>query len=92
MDTPEDVLEVEDLPKEEPKVVGVSMPVGEHPELMEAARVEAEVHRDVATKRAETLRKWAQGLLDAQVERGVPYAPKVQRCKGHTRSTSILWG
>ena len=78
MDTPEDVLEVEDLPEEEPKVVGVNMPVGEHLELMEAARVGVEVHRDAAKERAETLHKWAQGLLDAQLERGVPDAPKVQ--------------
>ena len=72
------MLEVEDLPEEEPKVVGVNMPMGEHPELMEAAKVEVEVQREAATERAETLRKWAQGLLDAQLEGGVPDAPKVQ--------------
>ena len=71
MDTLEDVLHVEDLPKEGPEVVGVCMPVGEHPELMEAARVEVEVRQEAATERADTLRKWAQGLLDAQLERGV---------------------
>ena len=35
VDTADDVVEIEDLPEEEPKVVGVSMPVREHPELME---------------------------------------------------------
>ena len=84
MDTPEDVLEVEEMPEEEPKVVGFSMLVGDHPELMEVAQVEMEVHTEAATTRAETLRVWAQGLLDAQLERGVPHAPKVQTWKGAT--------
>ena len=61
VDTAEDVLEIEDLPEEEPEVVGVSMPVREHPELMETARVEVEVQREAAAERAESLRKWAQG-------------------------------
>ena len=46
VDTLEDVLGVEDLPKEEPKVVGVIMPMGKHLELMEAAQVEMEVHKE----------------------------------------------
>ena len=65
VNTAEDVLEIEDLPEEDPKVVGVNTPVREHPELMEAARVEVEVQREVGAERAESLRKWALGLLDA---------------------------
>ena len=52
MDTLEDVLKVEDLPQKEPEVVGVSMPVGEQSELIEATRVEVEVKREVAAERA----------------------------------------
>ena len=32
------MLEIEDLPEDEPEVVTVSMPVGEHPELMGTSR------------------------------------------------------
>ena len=41
-------------------------------------------HRECAATRAETLRKWAQGLQDARLERGVPNATKVQTWKGAT--------
>ena len=72
VDTPEDVLDVEDLLEEEPEVVGVSMPVSEHPELMEAARIAVEVQREAAAERADNLRVWANGLLEKQLEEGVP--------------------
>ena len=71
-------LEVEDLPVDEPEVVGVTVPVRDHPELVEAARIEMEVQREVAVARTEGLRVWAQGLL----ERGVIDAPQVQAWKG----------
>lgn len=44
-------------------MVCVSMPVREHLELMESARIEVEVQREAATTRREGLHVWAQGLL-----------------------------
>ena len=46
--------------------------------------MEVEVHREAATKKVETIRKWAQGVLDAQLEIGVLDAPKMQTWKGAT--------
>lgn len=82
LNTPKDVLEVEDLPEEELEVVGISMLVREHPELMEAAKIEAKVQREAAAERAENLRVWAHGLLEKQLEKGVPDAPQVQAWRG----------
>ena len=82
VDTAEDVLEIEDVPGDEPEVVGISMPVRDHPQLMGASRVELEVQSEATAEGAESLRKWAQGLLDAHLERGVPDAAKVQNWRG----------
>ena len=41
---PEDVLEVEDLLEEESKVYVANIPVRGHPEMVEAAIIEVEVH------------------------------------------------
>ena len=64
VDTPGEVLEVEDLLVDEPRMVGVSLPVKDHLELVEAARFEMEVRREVAAARTESLRVWRQGLLE----------------------------
>lgn len=84
MDTPGEVLEVEDLPVDEREVVGVSLRVRDHPDVVEAAKIEMEVQRGVAATRTESLRMWAHGLLEGRLERGVPDAPQVQAWKGKT--------
>ena len=42
------------------------------------------MQREAAAERAESLRKWAQGLQDAQLERGVPHATQAQEWRGAT--------